>query len=233
MERSGGGEKIITFENKKVIMIQSRLLQHVSGLTHGFTQRSEGDMRQFALRNKIAANLTIPEQVHGNRIGTLDQVAGADGLVTDQIGSCVGVLVADCVPILLVDPKKRIVAAVHAGWRGTLGNIAANAVNIIGKDIFVSIGPHIGACCYTVSKERAQSFNSQCTYFDGTDWHLDLGIANRLQLMETGIPAEHIDAPPVCTSCQSDIFYSYRKDTKESFGEMLAFIGMNKKLETK
>lgn len=220
-------------------MIQSRLLQHVSGLTHGFTQRSEGDMRQFALRNKIAANLTIPQQVHGNRIGPLDQVTGADGLVTDQTGSCVGVLVADCVPILLFDPKKRIIAAVHAGWRGTLGNIAAVAVETMGskpEDIIVSIGPHIGACCYTVPKERIDRFieffgdDALLAYAIGDTWHLDIGRANWLQLRDAGISPDNIDAPAVCTSCQSDIFYSYRKDTKESFGEMLAFIGMNEKL---
>lgn len=148
-------------------------------------------------------------------------------MVSNQKGVFVGVLVADCVPILMVDPKKRIVAAIHAGWRGTLGNIAASAVKIIGKDIFVSIGPHIGPCCYTVPKDRADSFNDTCTYFDGANWHLDLGCANRLQLTEAGVPAAHIDTPVVCTSCQSDIFYSYRKDTKEAFGEMLGFVGFS------
>lgn len=219
-------------------MIQSRLLQQVSGLTHGYTQRFDGDMRRQELRNTIVPDLTIPEQVHGNRIGTLVQVIGADGLVTDQVGRCVGVLVADCVPILLVDPKKSIVAAVHAGWRGTLGNITERAVESMSttvEDVFVSIGPHIGSCCYTVPKDRADSFNDTCTYFDGSHWHLDLGIANRIQLMRAGILPEHIDAPVVCTSCQSDIFYSYRKDlprrqagSKESFGEMLGFIGFGK-----
>lgn len=207
----------------------SRLLNKIPGLVHGYSTRESGDMRQEKNRELLVKNLILPDQVHGNIVQMASKkTSGADGLVSNQKSVFVGVLVADCVPLLLVDPIKKIVAAVHAGWKGTLGNIASGAVKMMGsnpQDIIVSIGPHIGQCCYTVPKVRAESFSAECVYFDGTDWHLDLGVANRLQLMEAGIPAENIDAPVVCTSCQSDIFYSYRKDSKESFGEMLAFIG--------
>lgn len=213
--------------------MQSQILQNITGLSHEYSLRSDGDMRDEENRKLFVHQCILPEQVHGNIVITIvdssqSKVSGADGLVTHQTGITLGVLVADCVPLLLVDPKKRIVAAIHAGWKGTLGNIAAVAVVAMGsspQDIFVSIGPHIGPCCYTVPRARADCFNDQCTYYDGADWHLDLGRANRLQLMGAGILSEHIDTPIVCTSCQSDIFYSYRKDSKSTFGEMLGYIG--------
>lgn len=211
--------------------MQSTLLNKFTGVVHGYSSRSFGDMRNVQARTVFLKSLAIPadalllcKQVHGTEIGAI-----GDGLVTRKKGEAIGVIVADCVPLLLADPKKKIVAVAHAGWRGTLGNIAKEAVLAMdsdAKDIFVSIGPHIGACCYTVPRARANSFSGKCTYFDGADWHLDLGQANRMQLMEVGILREHIDAPVVCTSCQSDIFYSYRKDSKESFGEILAVISL-------
>lgn len=211
--------------------MQSRLLNKFPGIVHGYSVRSDGDMRSEIKRaifldglGIASSDITMPKQVHGTQIGIF-----GDGLVARGKGKAIGVIVADCVPMLLVDAKKSVVAAVHAGWKGTLGNIAAKAVKEMKSDphdIFVSIGPHIGSCCYTVPQARADSFSSQCTYYDGANWHLDIGLANRMQLIEAGIPAAHIDAPVFCTSCQVDRFYSYRKDTKESFGEILAVIAV-------
>lgn len=211
--------------------MQSSLLSKFPGIVHGYSTRDLGDMRNQNTRESFLTHLGIStgslqlsKQIHSSMIGV-----NGDGLVSRIKGEAVGVVVADCVPLLLLDSKKKIVAAVHAGWKGTLGNIAKQAVlkmNSDPKNLFVSIGPHIGSCCYTVPRVRADSFSSQCTYFDGDDWHLDLGLANRFQLMEAGIPSAHIDAPIVCTSCQIDRFYSYRKDTKESFGEILAVIAV-------
>ena len=100
------------------------------------------------------------------------------------------------------------------------------------KNIFVSIGPHIGMCCYNVLPDRAEAFEKSF----GTDekiaakiqgeWHLDIGYANLELLRKAGVPAKHIDAPVFCTSCQVDRFNSFRKDPKERFGVQLGVIAL-------
>ena len=229
---------------------QSSQLCRISGLVHGYSTRAIGDMRGASARKGFLrllgltdSSLIMGEQIHGSVVGMVGNVSareilGVDGLVARSKSVPIGVAAADCVPLLLVDPTKGIVAAVHAGWRGTLANIASAAVGKMAdqgsnvRDIVVSIGPHIGMCCYTVAKERIDRFVSlfgqdpKMTAYSENAWHLDIGWVNYRQLRDAGVLVSHIDAPPVCTSCQSDIFYSYRKDTKESFGEILAVIGM-------
>jgi YfiH family protein len=128
-------------------------------------------------------------------------------------------------------------AAVHAGWKGTKGEIAKHAVQAMVKrgakveNILASIGPHIGMCCYSVDSDRVQYFSHMypgdvnvLVEKNGT-WHLDIGHVNYLQFIEAGILGDHIDESDLCTSCMIDEFFSYRKDTKETFGEMLGIIG--------
>ncbi len=229
---------------------QSSLLAQVTGLFHGYSTESTGDMRKESNREAWLktlaidpASLVLGEQIHGSVVVVVDnavrrQIAGVDGLVTKQHGLTLGVMVADCVPLLFFDTKKRIVAAVHAGWRGTLDNIAGVCVKKMveegstTRDILVSVGPHIGMCCYSVPQERAEKFQAiygtdpQAASQQADGWHLDIGYVNVLQLKAAGISSEHIDAPPTCTSCQADTFFSYRRDTKEGFGEMLAAIAV-------
>ncbi len=226
---------------------QSTLLFHLDGVIHGFSNRLAGDMENnkenrdtFGSRLGLRDSPILPEQVHDNRIQTVDRlsvgiVPGIDGLVSRD--APVAVLAADCVPVLLVDPVGHVCAAVHAGWKGTLGGIVGNAVGEmvkIGADIrriYAFIGPHIGLCCYDVPEERARLFKDRfgrdekmAARIDGR-WHLDIGWANYRQLTGIGISPEHIDAPLACTSCQNDTFFSYRKDSKETYGEMMAVIG--------
>ncbi len=97
-------------------------------------------------------------------------------------------------------------------------------------DIRLSIGPHIGMCCYTVPDDRAEVFqkifgnNEKITARERDGWHLDIGYVNYLQLVNAGIKKEHIDAPVTCTSCQVSEFNSFRKDTKKTFGVQLGII---------
>lgn len=231
-------------------MFRASLLSAVPGLIHGFSSRRVGDGRKDSVKQVMYGSLGVTgtmimgTQVHGNLVATISDtskalIADVDGLisVSEMARVFPAVRTADCVPLLFVDPKRRIVAAAHAGWKGTQGNIAAqilagmrNAGSDI-ADVLVSIGPHIGMCCYTVPKERAGIFTAlypqdekvASEYQDA--WHLDIGWVNYRQLKDAGVTTEHIDAPPVCTSCQIDAFYSYRKDTKETFGEMVSLIG--------
>ncbi len=216
-----------------------------------YSKRHDGDMRDATKRKAflrslhLPLNLILPEQVHGTEIAVVSsediekKIPNVDGLVskaTPDQNFILGVLVADCVPLLLVDPKTRILGVVHAGWRGTIGGIARKVVEVMktlgaqSKDILVSIGPHIGMCCYDVPAERAQRFldmfgnNPKVASLIEGKWHIDIGYANFLTLVDQGILPKNIHSPITCTSCQVENFFSYRKDKKETFGEMMGVV---------
>lgn len=232
-------------------LYQSTLLLTVPNLVHGYSSRAIGDARTRAGKDTVLKLLGIesqklfePDQVHGNEVAVLDDVglgvhAGVDGLIHKVNASPVtlSVHVADCVALLLVDPVSRLIGAIHAGWKGTLGGITTNSIREMVKlgsnpsDVIVSIGPHIGMCHYDVPEERAQKFlnafdnNPKVASFYEGAWHVDIGWANYRQLLDNGIRKEHIDAPLTCTACQIDTYFSFRKDTKETFGEIMGVIG--------
>jgi len=191
--------------------------------------------------------LVAAEQVHGDSVHTVTEndlgktVSGVDGLVYSRekvnANVALGIIAADCVPLLLVDTRAKVIGAAHAGWKGTLSRITTNTIDEMKKlganasDIVASIGPHIGMCHYNVPTERARRFQEAfnydqkaVTFFDNR-WHVDIGWANYLQLIAAGIPPEHIDAPPTCTACQIDNFFSFRRDTAETYGEIMGVIG--------
>ncbi|MBI3956339.1 laccase domain-containing protein [Candidatus Gottesmanbacteria bacterium] len=215
---------------------QSSLLRPFEHVHHGFSSRKAGDMRHDAGNRKrfagalgLGQSPVFAQQTHGNTVP-------GDGLVSTTFP--VAVVTADCVPMLLVDPESKVFGAIHAGWKGTLGGIIVNAVRAMvqcgaaKQRIYAAIGPHIGACCYGVPEERAQVFidrfgtDEKMAFQSDGKWHLDIGWANYRQLIEAGVLSDHIDAPPTCTSCQNDEFFSYCKDSKETYGEMMAVIGL-------
>ncbi len=188
------------------------------------------------------SDLVLAEQIHGNGVSVVTHnhrgkvVPAVDGLVSGEANVALGVRAADCVPLLFADPVHHILGAAHAGWKGTLNNIADNVVDAMKKigadvkNIIVSIGPHIGACCYDVSRERAVKFANKfgtepnIIADAGDAWHLDLGAINRMSLMRAGILPQHIAAPVACTSCQHQDYFSFRKDSKETFGEIMGVV---------
>ena len=160
---------------KKTEVFQSALLADVAHLVHGYSSRSFGDMQNSEMRARFAESLGLdstplkkPKQVHGNKVAFVHEidtdsiVADVDGLVSNGRQLCV--ITADCVPMLAVDPKIRVIGAAHAGWKGTIGGIAKNLIDMMvekgadTKRIRVSIGPYIGFGCYNVSFDRAQQF---------------------------------------------------------------------------
>lgn len=265
MERSGGSDEnfrtIETINPSMLISVdneytQSSLLNTIPHIVHGYTFRALGDMRQSDKRKKFLqllhpgySTLIMGEQVHGVGIEKITRtlsspVPSADGLIVDyedfkDSAISVGVIVADCVPVLFTDSRKKRVAVVHAGWRGTLGNIAGLMVQKMKdsgskpKDIYVSIGPHIGMCCYDISEDRADKFQKiygkdpRIVSLIRGKWYMDIGYINLVQLQSAGILREHIDTALTCTSCQIGTYYSYRKDTHETFGEILGVIGFS------
>lgn len=221
---------------------QSSLLSQ-SLFVHGFTTRQMGDMRTKEARNRLLTaadygftDIQTVKQVHGTAVAVITKetrsVVTSDGMVTSVPGILLCVQVADCIPILFADPVAHLVGAVHAGWKGTVGNIVERTVSVLRshgsspENLLVAIGPHIGGCCYTVSDERAALFATHASHW-GNAWHVDLGSSVREQLVAAGIKEHHIDWSVACTSCQNDEYYSYRRDAKETFGEIAGYIGIS------
>jgi len=191
------------------------------------------------LTNAFPDLLTFGQQVHGNNVSV---VAGAeigsgadatdtaipatDAMVTNIPDVPLVVLVADCCSVSLYDPVNDIIALVHAGWRGTAAGVAGAAVSkMIGEfgsnpaDLAAGIGPSIGSCCYEVGKDVFESFAKNypdtagevfVAYGDG--YKLDLQESNRRILAMAGVPEERIETAGLCTSCNTDLFYSHRAE---------------------
>jgi len=172
-------------------------------------------------------------QVHGSNIldikerkdigwDSLDSTIQADALVTATPSVVLTILTADCVPILLFDKKMRVIAAVHAGWRGTADNIIVKTLEYMKNfyhsnptDIIASIGPAIEECCYEIDSSVASKFQKYPQFvIDKTDdkFMLDLKGINREQMIEFGVKKSSIDTIELCTSCENSKLFSYRKE---------------------
>jgi hypothetical protein len=154
-------------------------------------------------------------------------------LITDVAGAVVAVRTADCIPVLLVDTRLRAVAAVHAGWRGTVQRISALTVGAMTsrfgsrpRDLAAAIGPGIEPCCYEVGEEVAVQFPER-TNFEGRT-RVDLPEANRRQLIAVGLSQERIYTAGLCTCCSGEEFYSWRREHTRS-GRMIAAAGVLRK----
>lgn len=161
--------------------------------------------------------------------GALDKesrLPDTDALVTAEEEVCLTVLSADCVPVLLYDPQCRVIAAVHAGWRGTAASIVQETVRVMQRDfhcqpqqIRAGIGPSIGRCCFEVGEEVARVFEARFPsavskgHSEGK-YQVDLWEINRMELLEVGLTDGHIEVAGMCSVCHEDRFFSYRRDGK-------------------
>lgn len=198
-------------------------LDRLPWLVHGFGTR-------LADIPAAIVNLATLKQVHsdlcvdaGGRSGVLGQ---GDALLESSPGATVAVKTADCIPILLADERHRAIAAVHAGWRGTVAQIARRALDHMRQrfgtdpaDVHAALGPGIGRCCYEVGPEVARHFGENARS------HVDLAAENRRQLIESGVSAERIYAADLCTMCRPEEFHSFRRD-REAAGRMYSFAGI-------
>lgn len=157
--------------------------------------------------------------------GVLSQNPRTDATITAIPGICLMVMVADCVPVLLFDPLKRVSAVIHAGWRGTVHQITSNTIRAMVEhfgcdpaDILAGIGPSIGPCCYEVGEDVKdfvkKSFGTTDGYLiqknDTAKPHFDLWYANHKQLTDQGVKPGNIETSELCTLCHSDVFFSSR-----------------------
>ena len=166
--------------------------------------------------------IVSPNQTHSDNIAVVDECIeyeATDGLIITEPDTAIFLRFADCTPLIFYDQIKNIAAISHAGWRGTVARIAVKTVakmvlNFSSKpeNIIVLIGPAISKCCYEVSDDVKEQLLS--TVKDRTDLYnktkVDLKNINARQLQEIGV--ENIDVCPYCTSCNNDLFYSYRKE---------------------
>ena len=182
----------------------------------------------FALAKQIhsGAVTIVTEQMKGRGADDHDTaVEATDAMVTSVPGLCLAVLTADCVPVLLFDPRKRVVAAVHAGWRGSVKLIARKTVEILQQefkcqptDILAGIGPSIGPCHYEIGpdviSQVKDAFGGTADYIndqsaDGKGY-FDLWEANKRQIMDAGVPPQNIEIARICTYCNAHLFFSVR-----------------------
>ena len=277
----------------KLNILCAASLSKIPWLVHGFSTRAAGSSRAYgghalnlgftpddskaavehnraAFSHELTASswpLVTPRQVHSDTIHFVDapsksQLVG-DGLITSTPGLLLAIQTADCLPVILVDPKRRVVSVFHAGWRGTLKRIVEKGVGEMRRrfgtrprDLKAAIGPGIHGCCYQVGREVRDQFESQFAYaaklfreIEERDpvrekypmlfltarppghselpkkIFLDLVEANRQQLLAAGVPARSIEASPLCTSCRTDLLFSYRAE-KGKTGRMMAVVGI-------
>jgi YfiH family protein len=219
-------------------------LAAVPGLVHGFEQRapSDGGETADATRARVgraleaSGRLLLLSQVHGARVveAPWEGRPEADAAVATAPGWLLGIQTADCLPVLLVDPRRRFVAAAHGGWRGTAAGVAARAVEALVArgsrpgDLVAALGPAVGVCCYEVGLELHGSFGpSGAAFFRPGPRgrpHLDLRAATVRQLLDAGVPSEAIHHVGDCTRCRDDLYHSYRRDGRAA-GRMVSFVG--------
>ncbi len=183
----------------------------------------------LAERGLLQAEPAYLRQVHGPAVIEVDRggLAGqADALVTSRPGLPLCISTADCLPVVVFDPRRRRLAAAHAGWRGTVQAVGPAAVASLTRagsapeDLVVAIGPSIGPCCYEVDAPVIERFQAAFpTGWPGWftpkgpgKWMLDLWRANVDQLRAVGVPAERIEVLGLCTGCRPDLLFSYRRE---------------------
>lgn len=238
--------------------LRSPLLERIAGVAHAFTTRtggvSDASFTSFNLSSRVGdvqdsvnanrarlldalgrprAAFVVPKQVHGASVFEVtrdaSRVIEADGMWTRDRHVAVGVLIADCVPILMASSDGTAVAAVHAGWRGTQARIAARAVErmvaggFAANSLVVALGPAIGPCCFEIDAatydELAQAYPEcgSALRMDAQGRRVaDLWALNEQALIAAGIAPANIDRLDHCTSCQTARFFSHRRDNGQT-----------------
>ncbi len=238
------------------------------GLLHGFFGRRGGksvgafaglnvsyrvgDDPKFVSQNVCDMKLAVGihdgrvvtmKQVHGDQIvevrdASLKEAGEADAMLTSKPDIFLGVLTADCVPILLVAPGERVVGAVHAGWRGTLAGVARKAVErlsdvygIAPSNLEAALGPCIGACCYEVGEDVVEPLRANWGALadasletSGVKPHVDLRSLNRDILTQAGVRPDRVFEIGPCTKCAAEDYFSYRREGSET-GRQMSVIG--------
>jgi YfiH family protein len=165
-------------------------------------------------------------------VNTIPSFLEYDAMITDASDIILGIQTADCIPIFLVDQKRKVIAAVHAGRQGTALHITRKVLKKMGEefgcspeDLIIALGPSIGPCCYEIDgKIFLPEWEPFSTSKGGERWMVDIAGINMAQMKDEGIEEEQIFLVNLCTSCHTDLFFSYRKEGQT--GRQLSFIGI-------
>lgn len=203
----------------------------------------EQNRRLFCHRLDIdSSTLFIMNQVHGKEVviiknndltGLEKKKLEADGAITQKKNLALTIQTADCVPILLYDPIRDVIGAVHAGWRSAAQGIIAETLSKMEKhfrsnptDCHALIGPSIGPCCYEVGEDVIHHFPvSAWNRVESKHYRLDLWKTAQIQLSQSGIKDKNILQVGLCTTCHRDLFFSYRTEGSNT-GRMMALVMM-------
>lgn len=211
--------------------------------------RKDETLEELQKKLKITPTSIIRlNQIHGTNIHTIEKIPefkkgekqiklpDTDGVITKLPGIFLTVLTADCVSTVFIDKKNKIIGVSHQGWKGSLANMAKNMVEKMveagaeKESIITYVGPSIGMCCYNVEQDRYlqfkdayYSYHHLFTKVDGEKYFLNLAELNVQQLLEAGLGWGNVTNLAKCTSCNKEEFYSYRRDSKDDFGEMISY----------
>jgi hypothetical protein len=189
-----------------------------------------------------AEELVFARQVHGDSVVVIDGrpvgraapgetgMTVGDAMVTDRPGKFLVVTVADCQPILMYDPRRRLVANVHAGWRGSVADVASRTLAVMAErfgcdpgDVRVGIGPSLGPCCAEFTNYR-EEIPTELWAYRRDSVRFDFWAMSRDQLIRAGVPRDQIQISGLCTKCRTDRFFSYRAE--KTTGRFPAVIGL-------
>ena len=191
-------------------ILKSDLLEEITAF---FSTREFPDLTKLG-----TGRILSPNQTHSDNVEFVDErneYPNTDGLILQNTNDAVYLRFADCTPLIFYDTVQKIAAVSHAGWRGTAQKIGVKTIEKMQsypKDIIALIGPAISMCCYEVSEEVRDTLLATVQETEGLfiNRNVDLKRINAQQLKEIGV--RQIDICPYCTSCDNDLFYSYRKE---------------------
>lgn len=214
-------------------MYRAERLEQFPWLQHGFGTRLSAGWPN-------AAGLATAKQIHSDRVLVATQpgqLGAGDAIISQRPGVTAAIRTADCLPILIVDPKTRAVAAVHAGWRGVVAEIAPKTVEAMRvefgsrpQDLEIAIGPGIGVCCFEVGPEVAIQFRAFFPERSDLSGHAKVDLIETVirQLGRNGVTRGQIDTLGLCSHCKNQLFESYRRD-REKAGRMVTAVGIRER----
>jgi polyphenol oxidase len=204
-------------------VFRAEALDHLPWLKHGFGTRLSGGWPG------VAAGFATAKQIHSDRVLVVEAPGlqgEGDGLISNVPGISLAIRTADCLPILMADPKNRAVGAIHAGWRGVVSDIVSKSIDLMHQrfgsrpeDLVIAIGTGIGDCCFEVGPEVAEQFQKTGRM------KINLVETTCRQLGRNGVNLSQITASGFCSYCNGELFESYRRDGKAA-GRMTAMIGL-------
>jgi YfiH family protein len=209
---------------------RASVLEEFAWLEHGFGTR-------LSVQWPDPSDLATVRQIHSDKVLMATQagcVGEGDALISNQPGVTLAIRTADCLPILMADPAHRAVAAIHAGWRGTVLEIVPRTVQAMSdqfgthlEDLVVAIGPGIGACCFEVGPEVAAQFGTFFPERNDLDGRTKVDLAETVlrQLRRNDGTVGQIATAGLCSCCRAELFHSYRRDN-DSAGRMVSTIGV-------